>query len=238
MRKITLKHSLPARLAKHFSADLNESQREAVTAPDGYNLILAGPGSGKTRVITYRVAYLIARGVPADSILLVTFTRRAAREMVHRLETPDRATTAGKVWAGTFHHIGNRLLRRPARLLGYQPNFTILDSEDQLDLIRLAMEDAGLFGTGQAGAQARRGRAPDQLCAQYQAGPRRGRRRRSPRAGRVAAQIEAGGRGLREAQAALPIAWIMTTCSTQWVRLLARVSRAARAAGAACSGTS
>ena len=142
MRKITLKHSLPARLEKHFSEDLNDSQRTAVMAPDGYNLILAGPGSGKTRVITYRVAYLIARGVPADSILLVTFTRRAAREMVHRLESLI-GNDAGKVWAGTFHHVGNRLLRRPARLLGYQPNFTILDSEDQLDLIRLAMEDAG-----------------------------------------------------------------------------------------------
>ena len=90
MRKITLKHSLPARLAKHFQEELNDSQREAVMAPDGYNLILAGPGSGKTRVITYRVAYLIARGVPADSILLATFTRRAAREMVHRLEHLDR----------------------------------------------------------------------------------------------------------------------------------------------------
>ena len=145
MRKITLKHSLPVRLEKHFGEDLNDSQRAAVMAPDGYNLILAGPGSGKTRVITYRVAYLIARGVPADSILLVTFTRRAAREMVHRLESLI-GNDAGKVWAGTFHHVGNRLLRRPARLLGYQPNFTILDSEDQLDLIRLAMEDAGFAG--------------------------------------------------------------------------------------------
>ena len=142
MRKITLKHSLPAGLEKHFSEDLNDSQRTAVMAPDGYNLILAGPGSGKTRVITYRVAYLIARGVPADSILLATFTRRAAREMVHRLESLI-GKDAAQVWAGTFHHLGNRLLRRPARLLGYQPNFTILDSEDQLDLIRLAMEDAG-----------------------------------------------------------------------------------------------
>ena len=142
MRKITLKHSLPARLAKHFDEDLNDSQRAAVMAPDGYNLILAGPGSGKTRVITYRVAYLIARGVPAESILLVTFTRRAAREMVRRLDSLI-GHDAGKVWAGTFHHVGNRLLRRPARLLGYQPNFTILDSEDQLDLVRLAMDDAG-----------------------------------------------------------------------------------------------
>lgn len=144
MRKITLKHEMPDRLARHFDDDLNASQRAAVMAPDGYNLILAGPGSGKTRVITYRVAYLIARGVPGESILLVTFTRRAAREMVQRLDHLI-GQQAGKVWAGTFHHVGNRLLRRPARMLGYEPNFTILDSEDQLDLIRLAMDDAG-FG--------------------------------------------------------------------------------------------
>src|ERR1700745_82421 len=138
MRKITLKHTLPARLPKHFDDDLNDSQRAAVMAPDGYNLILAGPGSGKTRVITYRVAYLIAKGVPAESILLVTFTRRAAREMVGRLEGLIGAQ-ATRVWAGTFHHIGNRLLRRAAGALGFGPNFTILDSEDQQDLIKLAM---------------------------------------------------------------------------------------------------
>ena len=98
-------------------------------------------------MITFRVAYLIATGVPAEAIMLVTFTRRAAREMIHRLE-PLIGEQANRVWAGTFHHIGNRLLRRAAPLLGYQPNFTILDSEDQLDLIRLAMDDAGLTGTG------------------------------------------------------------------------------------------
>jgi DNA helicase II / ATP-dependent DNA helicase PcrA len=147
MRKIRLKSPLNARLAEQFKRELNDSQRTAVTAPDGYNLILAGPGSGKTRVITYRVAYLIASGVPADSIMLVTFTRRAAREMVRRMESLI-GQPAGRVWAGTFHHIGNRLLRRAAGLLGYQANFTILDGEDQLDLIRLAMDDAGLSGTG------------------------------------------------------------------------------------------
>jgi DNA helicase-2/ATP-dependent DNA helicase PcrA len=147
MRKIQLKSTPASRLGEHFQRDLNEAQRAAVTAPDGYNLILAGPGSGKTRVITFRVAYLIASGVPADSIMLVTFTRRAAREMVHRLESLI-GEQANRIWAGTFHHIGNRLLRRAAPLLGYQPNFTILDGEDQIDLIRLAMDDAKLTGTG------------------------------------------------------------------------------------------
>lgn len=147
MRKIRLTSPLNARLAEQFQRELNDSQRAAVQAPDGYNLILAGPGSGKTRVITYRVAYLIATGVPAESIMLVTFTRRAAREMMRRMELLT-GQQAGRVWAGTFHHIGNRLLRRSARLLGYQSNFTILDGEDQLDLIRLSMDDAGLVGTG------------------------------------------------------------------------------------------
>ena len=147
MRKIRLQRSGDDRLAAQFAAELNKAQHEAATAPDGFNLILAGPGSGKTRVITYRVAYLIARGVPAESILLVTFTRRASREMVSRLEALI-GPRAAKVWAGTFHHIGNRLLRRSAKVLGFGENFTILDGEDQLDLVRLAMEDAGLIGTG------------------------------------------------------------------------------------------
>src|SRR3954451_12592642 len=147
MRKITIHKPPSARRREAFGRDLNEPQRAAATAPDGFNLILAGPGSGKTRVITYRVAYLIATGVPAESILLVTFTRRAAREMVGRLEALI-GPSAAKIWAGTFHHIGNRLLRRAAPVLGYGPNFTILDGEDQNDLVKLAMEDAGLVGTG------------------------------------------------------------------------------------------
>ncbi len=147
MRKIQLRKPGDDRLAAQFAAELNPAQHEAATAPDGFNLILAGPGSGKTRVITYRVAYLIARGVPPESILLVTFTRRASREMLSRLETLV-GPRAAKVWAGTFHHVGNRLLRRSAKVLGFGENFTILDGEDQLDLVRLAMEDAGLVGTG------------------------------------------------------------------------------------------
>src|SRR3954464_3569974 len=147
MRKIRLRKEGSNALQGLLERELNPAQLAATTAPDGYNLILAGPGSGKTRVITYRVAYLIARGIPAESILLVTFTRRAAREMVGRLETLI-GPQAAKVWAGTFHHIGNRLLRRSAQPLGYAPNFTILDAEDAQDLVKLAMEDAGLVGTG------------------------------------------------------------------------------------------
>ena len=146
MKKITIQRSGNDRLKEALGRDLNEPQRAAAVAPDGFNLILAGPGSGKTRVITYRVAYLIARGVPAESILLVTFTRRAAREMVGRLESLI-GPNAARVWAGTFHHIGNRLLRQHAEALGYAPNFTILDSEDQADLLRLAMGEAGLVGS-------------------------------------------------------------------------------------------
>ena len=147
MRRIRLQHSGSDRLREALARELNESQRAAATAPDGFNLILAGPGSGKTRVITYRVAYLMARGVPPESILLVTFTRRAAREMVGRLEAlagPD----AAKVWAGTFHHIGNRVLRRSAERLGFAPSFTLLDGEDQSDLMEPALADAGVSGTG------------------------------------------------------------------------------------------
>src|SRR5438874_12307942 len=125
MRKIRLQKHANERLRDRFGRELNDPQREAATAPDGFNLILAGPGSGKTRVITYRVAYLIAKGVPAESILLVTFTRRAAREMVGRLETIV-GPQAARVWAGTFHHIGNRILRRAAESLGFASNFTIL----------------------------------------------------------------------------------------------------------------
>ncbi len=153
IRKARQPQSVPVPLDERLARDLNEAQLAAATAPDGYNLILAGPGSGKTRVITYRVAYLIDQGVAPESILLVTFTRRAAREMVGRLGTLI-GSAATRVWAGTFHHIGNRLLRRAAARLGYGANFTILDSTDQLDLIECAMEGAGLFGTGKLAPKA------------------------------------------------------------------------------------
>ena len=162
MRKIVLKSPLNDRLSQHLARDLNESQRAAATAPDGYNLILAGPGSGKTRVITYRVAHLIATGVPPGSIMLVTFTRRAAREMVKRLESlvGEQARASGPA---RFTISATACSAALPGLLGYQSNFTILDSEDQLDLMRLAMDDAGLCRHRQARPQGG-GRAPhDQL---------------------------------------------------------------------------
>jgi DNA helicase-2/ATP-dependent DNA helicase PcrA len=147
MKKIVIQRTGDSRVQAALAADLNPAQLAAATAPDGFNLVLAGPGSGKTRVITYRVAHLLSRGVPASSILLATFTRRAAREMVARLEGLVGPSASG-LWAGTFHHLGNRILRRAAGRVGLDPNFTILDSEDQSDLMKLAIDDAGLVGTG------------------------------------------------------------------------------------------
>ncbi len=91
--------------------ELNPAQREAVTHAEGPLLVIAGAGTGKTRTLACRVACLIDRGVPADRILLLTFTRRAAAEMLSRAGRLTSQTTAGHVWGGTFHAVGNRLLR-------------------------------------------------------------------------------------------------------------------------------
>jgi DNA helicase-2/ATP-dependent DNA helicase PcrA len=106
-------------------------------------LVIAGAGSGKTRVVTYRVAYLIESGVDPSGILLVTFTNKAAREMLHRVEllVPVAGGVGGRVWGGTFHHIGNRILRRHAPLVGYHPNFTIFDREDAKNLMEACIAD-------------------------------------------------------------------------------------------------
>lgn len=123
--------------------ELNPQQWAAVSAGPGPKLVIAGAGSGKTRVVTYRVAYLIAQGVDPSNILMVTFTNKAAREMLSRVEAlvgPE----ARRVWGGTFHAVGNRLLRGHAHLLGYRPNYTILDEEDQRDFIRLCITDEGI----------------------------------------------------------------------------------------------
>lgn len=126
-----------------FQNELNKEQLGVVLNGDGPCLVLAGAGSGKTRTITYRVAYLLEQGVSADQILLVTFTNKAAREMLQRVAL----LTNGEghlPWAGTFHHIAYRLLRKYAPLIGYKNNFTILDSSDSLDLLKLCLKQEGI----------------------------------------------------------------------------------------------
>lgn len=120
---------------------LNNEQRAAVTHLDGPLLILAGAGSGKTRVITYRIAYMMKKyNVAPSSILAITFTNKAANEMRQRIEglVGDRSKY---IWCGTFHSIFARLLRRHAELLGYTQNFSIIDTDDQLKLVKESMKE-------------------------------------------------------------------------------------------------
>lgn len=123
-----------------FLDDLNDAQRAAATAPDGPILVVAGAGTGKTKTLTSRVAYLLAQGVPPTEILLMTFTNKAAHEMLHRVELLVHTDIKG-LWGGTFHHVGNLVLRRYAALLGYSNDYTILDREDSKSLIELAVKD-------------------------------------------------------------------------------------------------
>ena len=118
----------------NYQAELTEEQLPVVTASGGPMLVIAGAGSGKTRTVTYRVAYLVESGVPLDRILLVTFTNKAAREMLNRVEMLLKRDVKG-IWGGTFHHVGNLILRKNAKRIGYEPNFTILDRADSKDLI-------------------------------------------------------------------------------------------------------
>ncbi len=131
-------------LAPAFLEELNPSQQAAVTAPDGPTLVLAGPGSGKTRVLTYRIAYLLtARRVSPFHILAVTFTNKAADEMRARLEGLLEGRAAD-LTLGTFHAVCARFLRREAPRLGLNPQFVIYDEEDQLEVIRQALRDLNL----------------------------------------------------------------------------------------------
>ena len=120
---------------------LNPEQREAVEAIDGPVLVLAGAGTGKTRVLTTRIAHIIAMGrAQAHEILSVTFTNKAAREMKERIARIAGPVAEGMPWLGTFHSIGTKLLRRHAELVGLKSNFTILDTDDQIRLIKQVLK--------------------------------------------------------------------------------------------------
>ncbi|PYS92600.1 MAG: hypothetical protein DMF62_00300 [Acidobacteria bacterium] len=135
--------SLPERLTR-YKSELNDEQFKVVTAQPKATLVVAGAGTGKTRAITYRVAYLIEQGVSPQRIVLATFTNRAAREMLRRVENLTGSQNVHRVWGGTFHRIANLILRRHAVSLGYDSNYSILDSEDARGLINICVEDAAI----------------------------------------------------------------------------------------------
>ncbi len=118
-----------------FESELNREQLAAVTAPDGAVLVIAAAGTGKTRTLVYRVAYLVEKGIDSQRLLLLTFTNRAAAEMLERAQGLVGESVSG-IWGGTFHHMANRILRRHGDLLGYGSDYTILDQDDSKRLMR------------------------------------------------------------------------------------------------------
>ena len=143
-RQYTLQRA-PKSAAIHvdYTAELNEQQLAAVIASPGPILVIAGAGSGKTRTLTYRVAYLLENGIDPRNILLLTFTNKAAREMLGRVANLLPLDASG-LWGGTFHSVGNRILRRHGSALDYSSGFTIMDREDQKDLIDRVVASAGI----------------------------------------------------------------------------------------------
>ena len=131
-------------MASAWLNKLNAAQREAATHGDGPLLVVAGAGTGKTMTLAGRVAYLVERGVPPGRILLLTFTRRAAAEMICRAAHLSGADNASQVWGGTFHAVGNRLLRIYGSAVGVAPEFTVMDQGDAADMMNLLRQELGL----------------------------------------------------------------------------------------------
>ena len=146
MKKYVIKRdegTLPEKLTR-YREELNAEQFRVVTAKPQASLVVAGAGTGKTRTITYRVAYLIEQGVSPQRILLATFTNRAAREMLRRVETLTGSQNVHRIWGGTFHRIANLILRRHAVSIGYDSNYSILDSEDAKEFVNVCIDEAGI----------------------------------------------------------------------------------------------
>jgi DNA helicase-2/ATP-dependent DNA helicase PcrA len=131
----------PRELQIDYAGELNAQQYAAVTAPPGPALVIAGAGSGKTRTLVYRVAYLLEQGIPPERLLLLTFTNKAAQEMMRRTGDLLGGDLSG-VWGGTFHSIGHRILRREAERLGYRRDFTIVDRDDANELVQACVDEA------------------------------------------------------------------------------------------------
>ena len=129
-----------------FDAELNEEQCAAVRAEDGPVLIIAAAGTGKTRTLVYRVAWLVEQGVRGENILLLTFTNKAASEMMQRARDRVGPDALHGMWGGTFHHVANRILRLHAEKIGYQRDYTILDSDDMKSLMKTIYEERGHKG--------------------------------------------------------------------------------------------
>lgn len=119
--------------------ELSEIQSEIVESKDKTILVIAGPGSGKTRVLTFKVAHLISKGVPEEEIMLLTFTNKAAKNMINRIETKIERET--KILGGTFHHVANMFLRKYAHLIEYKFNYTIIDEADSVKLIKMILKE-------------------------------------------------------------------------------------------------
>jgi len=141
MSKYVIKKEIePKDFKIDYKEELNSEQLRAVTSSEGPCLVLAGAGSGKTRTIIYRVAYLLERGVGPENILLVTFTNKAAKEMLTRVEMLLGYQPTG-LWGGTFHSVANRILRKYADRIGFKSNFTIMDEEDAKDMLKVCIKD-------------------------------------------------------------------------------------------------
>lgn len=131
-------------MAEDYLNQLNEMQREAVKYIDGPQLVIAGAGSGKTRVLTYKIVHLLNKGYEPGRILALTFTNKAAREMRERIETMVPAQSAARLWMGTFHSIFSRILRQNAEVISYSHNYTIYDQADARSLIKMIIRDLDL----------------------------------------------------------------------------------------------